>query len=671
MVTSNARSASPANKDALEDRLNVYRTLKRIRLFEERLAVLFQEGKVYGTAHPCVGQEATAVGALIDLRPEDFVAGTHRSHGHCIAKGADIGRMMMELLGREDGYCGGKGGSMHIAALDLNMLGCNGIVAGGIPHVAGAAMAAQLRGEDRVGIGFLGDGAANQGLLYETLNLAAIWKIPLIIVCENNQYALSARYHETQATPDIATKAAGFGMPSEVVDGMDVDAVRAAVGKAIARARRGDGPSFIECKTYRFLGHSLRNDRPKRDPEEIASWKARDPVAKNRALLADGHGLGSAAVDAIDAEEAKAIEAGVMVAEAAADPTKDKLFAGVYCDDPYEQTPPPRSAADETRQISYAQALNEALMAEMERDSSVIVFGEDVGEGGGVFGVTTGLQAKYGVARCRDTPISEQAITGLGVGLALGGARPVVEIQFMDIMTLAVDQLVNQAAKIRYMLGGKPTVPMVLRSPLGAGIRLAAQHSQSLEAWYMHVPGLTVVMPSTPYDAKGLLAAAIRSPNPIIFLEHKQLYFLSGPVPAEHYTLPIGKADVKREGKDVTVVATGAMVRKAIQVARKLSREDISMEVVDPVTLSPLDIDTIIASVRKTGRLVVVHEACRFGGPGGEIVAAVTEHAFKDLKAPPQRVGAPFTPVPYNQALELAYIPDEEQIAAAVRETMR
>lgn len=660
-----------ANFDAVSERKQIYRHLKRIRIFEERLADLFQAGKVYGTAHPCIGQEAVSVGALLKLTPRDYVTGTHRSHGHCIAKGADITQMMMELLGRAGGYCGGKGGSMHIAALDLGMLGCNGIVSAGLPHAAGAAMAAQLRGEDTVGVGFLGDGAANQGVLYETLNLAAVWKLPLVVVCENNHYALSARFAETQATADIATKAAGFGLPSEVVDGMDVDSVAAAVDRAVRRARAGDGPSFIECKTYRYWGHSLRNDRPKRAPEEIASWRARDPIDQNRRILLEEHGINEAEISAIDAEELASLETAVEAAEASPQPSLDALLEGVYCHDAYEETTPPRSEAEETRQTSFASALNEALAEEMARDSEIVVFGEDVGDAGGVFGVTTGLQQRFGWKRCRDTPISEQALTGLGIGLALGGARPVVEIQFMDIMTLTVDQLVNQAAKIRYMLGGGPKVPLVVRAPLGAGTRLAAQHSQSLEAWFMHVPGLKVVMPSTPYDAKGLLVSAIRDPNPIIFLEHKLLYFLSGPVPEEHYSLPIGVGEIKRAGTDVTVVATGGMVRKAIQVARQLGRNGVSVEVVDPRTLQPLDIDIILTSVTKTGRLVVVHEACQFGGAGGEIVSQVVEKAFASLKAPPVRVGAPFCPVPYNDALEQAFIPGEKQIAEAIAATMR
>jgi len=623
---------------------------------------------VYGTAHTCIGQEAVAVGSLFDLETSDFVTGTHRSHGHCIAKGADVGKMMAELLGKADGYCGGKGGSMHIADLDLNMLGCNGLVSAGVPHAAGAVMAAQLRGENRVAVAFHGDGAANQGVLYETLNLAAIWKLPLIVVCENNQYALSTPYSISQAGESVAARAAGFGIPAQVVDGMDVHAVRDATRQAIERARDGGGPEYIQCETYRYVGHSLRNDRPKRTAEEIASWKARDPLDAVSRELHTRYDVSPDLTAAIDAEEAERIEAAVAAAEKAPEPAPETLMLGIYCDDPYEEVPAPRSESDEERSTSYAGALNEALNQAMELDDRVMLFGEDVAEGGGVFGVSAGLKERFGADRVRDTPISEQAITGVGIGLALGDARPIVEIQFMDIMTLAADQLVNQAAKLRYMLGGRPRVPLVVRAPMGAGVKLAAQHSQSLETWFMHIPGLIVVAPSTPYDAKGLLHTAIRNPNPVVFLEHKLLYFLSGPVPEELYTIPFGVAEVKREGSDVTVVATSGMVRKALQAARRLKREGISVEVVDPRTLAPLDIDTIVTSVEKTGRLVVVHEACRFAGFGGEIAAAVTEKAFDALKAPPLRIGAPSTPVPYNAALEQLFIPSEKQIIETVRQ---
>jgi acetoin:2,6-dichlorophenolindophenol oxidoreductase subunit beta len=327
------------------------------------------------------------------------------------------------------------------------------------------------------------------------------------------------------------------------------------------------------------------------------------------------------------------------------------------------------SAASGTgvREITYAEAIAEALRTEMRLDPRVFVMGEDVGAFGGLFAGTKGLLQEFGPERVRDTPISEAALVGAGVGAALTGMRPMVEIQFMDFTACAMDQIVNQAAKIRFMLGGKANVPLVIRTPYGTGLKLASQHSQSLEAWFVHVPGLLVVMPSTPADAKGLLVTALRDPNPVIFLEHKLLYPTRGPVPEEQYTIPFGSADVKRPGKDVTIVATGLMVSKALAAAETLATEGIEVEVVDPRTLVPLDKATIIGSVKKTGRLVVVHEAVKRGGFGGEIAGIVAEEAFDYLDAPIKRVAGKNVPIAFNEVLERRAVPDVEDIVVAAR----
>jgi len=319
------------------------------------------------------------------------------------------------------------------------------------------------------------------------------------------------------------------------------------------------------------------------------------------------------------------------------------------------------------RTLTFAQALNEALKQEMRRDPLIYVAGEDVGRYGGIFGVTAGLLDEFGDKRVRDTPITESAIIGSAVGAAGTGLHPVVELMFVDFIGVALDQLFNQAAKIKYMFGGKAEMPLVVRATCGAGISAAAQHSQCLEAWFMHVPGLKVVVPSTPYDAKGLLIAAIRDHNPVVFLEHKMLYGVEGPVPEEAYTIPLGQADVKREGKDVTVVATMNMVHKALAAAEILAKDGISVEVIDPRTLTPFDQDTIINSVKKTHRLIVVTEEVKHAGSSAEIAARVAEHAFDYLDAPIKRVAAPFTPVPFSPALEKEFVPDEGKIIAAVK----
>lgn len=318
-------------------------------------------------------------------------------------------------------------------------------------------------------------------------------------------------------------------------------------------------------------------------------------------------------------------------------------------------------------EMTYSQAINEALREEMRRDQKVFVMGEDVGIFGGCFGVTTGMIDEFGPERVLDTPISETAIMGSAVGAAAAGLRPVPEIMFMDFLAVCLDELVNQAAKMRYMFGGKAKVPLTLRTVLGAGLGAAAQHSQSLEAWICHVPGLKVVMPSTAADAKGLLKSAIRDDNPVVFLEHKMMYAMSGEVPDGEYTIPLGKAEIKRVGKDVTIVATSLMVHKALAAAETLAAEGIEAEVIDPRTLVPFDKETLFQSVEKTGRLVIVHEAVKTGGFGGEIAAMVAEECFDVLDAPIKRVAAPFTPIPFATGLETAFIPNEEKIIEAVK----
>ena len=322
------------------------------------------------------------------------------------------------------------------------------------------------------------------------------------------------------------------------------------------------------------------------------------------------------------------------------------------------------------RKLTIRAAINEALRQEMKRDPDVYVLGEDVGVFGGCFGVTAGLIDEFGPERVIDTPITESAIVGSAVGAAATGLRPVAELMFMDFVGVTLDQIFNQAAKMRYMFGGKATIPMVIRTACGAGGSAAAQHSQSLEAWFMHVPGLKVVAPSTSYDAKGLLVSSIRDDNPVIFVEHKFIYDMEGEVPEDLYTVPLGKADVKREGSDVTVIATMAMVHRALEAAEELSKEGVSVEVVDPRTLQPLDNETIIESIKKTHKVVIVHEAVKFAGPGAEIAAMIADEAFDYLDAPVKRVAAPFTPVPFSPVLEKEYIPGKEKIIAAVREVV-
>ena len=554
---------------------------------------------------------------------------------------------------------------MHIADMELNIMGANGIVGAAMPLATGAGLAAKLQGTDKVAVAFFGDGASNQGVFHESLNLAAVWKLPVIFVCENNQYALSTSYRNTTAVSQVSNRAASYEIPGITVDGNDGVEVYLVLREAVDRARAGEGPTLIEAMTYRHGQHSLRvNLRDPRPEDELESWLDRDPIARMEKRLSAEGGFSADQFDETTQAVDEEIETAVTYGRESPEPPVQAMLDAVYAPHATYTEPGP----DTERMLSYPEALNEALDQEMLRDDRVFLMGEDVGATGGIFGVSKGLMERYGADRVRDTPISEATFVGCGVGAAIAGMRPVVEIQIFDFVALTMDMLVNQAAKFRFMLGGKPSVPLVVRGPQGGGIRLAAQHSQSLEAWFTHVPGLVVAAPSTPYDAKGLLVAAIRDDNPVVFLEQKLLYLGgNGPVPEELYAIPLGKADIKRAGTDVTVVATSAMVPRALSAATVLERDGISVEVVDPRTLQPLDEETILASVRKTNRLLIVHEAWVRGGFGAEVAAMVVDKAFDYLDAPIARLGAPHTPMPYNDRLELEVIPSQERIVEAIR----
>jgi 2-oxoisovalerate dehydrogenase E1 component len=643
----------------------LYRVMLRIRRFDEGVIDMFKEGLVKGTAHSYVGQEAVAAGACATLNKDDFVVSHHRGHGHCVAKGASLAKMMAELMGRVTGYSKGLGGSMHIADLDLNILGANGIVGAGIGIGTGAALSNKMRGNGAVGIAFFGDGATNEGIFHECLNIGSLWKLPVVYLCENNQYGLSTSIKDSTSIDVVSKRSAAYSLPGVTVDGNDVLAVHAAVEKAVARARRGEGPTLIEAMTYRYGDHSMRANLPAyRTDAEVSDWRKRDSIARFEDKLQSEFGFKTQTFERIRAEVEAEMAAAKEFAIASPEPTVQDMESAVYA--PHYTPPEPKPSA--ARELSFAEAIKEAIGQEMERDARVFVLGEDVGKIGGIFAATRGLIEKFGAERLRDTPISEAAIAACAVGSAITGMRPIAEVQIFDFITHMMDMIVNQSAKFRFMLGGNPTVPLVIRGPQGGGIRLAAQHSQSLEAWCTHVPGLVVLGPSSPYEAKGLLISAIREDNPVIFLEHKMLYVgKKALVPEEPYAIPIGKAVVKRPGRDVTLVATMAMVEVALQAATRLEDEGIDVEVIDPRTLRPLDEDAIVRSVKKTSRLVIAHEGWKRWGFGAEVAAMIAEKAIDWLDAPILRVGARDTPMPYNDKLERLVIPSADDIVEAVK----
>jgi 2-oxoisovalerate dehydrogenase E1 component len=672
-----------------EELVSYLRQVMEIRALENNIANLLSKAVLKGASHLYAGQEAVAVGAVAALRDDDLITSTHRGHGHAHAHGdahaktteakqEHYNKMMAEVLGKSGGYCKGKGGSMHIADVQHGNLGATGIVGGNIPVAVGAALAQKLQGTDRVVLCFFGDGAANEGNFHESLNMASLWNLPVVFVCENNMYAMSVPWAKASKLPDVASRACAYGIPGEVVDGMDVLAVRGVASQAVERARHGQGPTLIEAKTYRYYGHSHSDPRSYRTREEEAEWKECDPITVLKDNLESVKMLTEDEFEKMDEAVDAKLDTAMSFSNASPEPSVEEVDTDVYAPfkftvADYEADRRLRAAiakGEVKREISYAQALVEAASEEMKRDPKVFIMGEDVGLYGGAYGATRDLYKEFGEWRVIDTPISEATIGGAAVGAAMAGMRPIAEIMYVDFTPLAMDQIANQGAKNRYMFGGKTSVPMVIRTEGGAGRAIAAHHSQSLESLWTHFPGIYVVMPSTPYDAKGLLKAAIRDDNPVMFIEHKMLYKEKGFVPEEEYTIPFGVADIKRSGKDVTLVTYSRMVYRALEAAEKLASEGIDVEVIDLRTLKPLDINTIVNSVQKTGRFVGVTEAYENTSFINEVMAQVNEQAFDYLDAPMIRVAAANVPVPRAEILEDQAIPNTERIMAACRKVV-
>ncbi len=587
------RDGGPRESNLSRERLlELFYKMTLTRAFEEAAWSQYGLGKVHGTMHLCIGQEAVGIGAIAAIRPDDYIVSTHRGHAHAIGKGQDVREMMAELLGKENGVCHGRGGSMHMADVNLGSLGANGVVGGGLPLSVGAGLALKLKhptGDSPVVICFFGDGASNEGAFHESINMASVWKLPVIYLCENNQYGMSNSVKNAMSARQMIDRAPGYGIPGKQVDGMDVLAVYEAISEAAEYVRAGNGPILIDALTYRYLGHSKSDRQLYRTKDEVEAWKQRDAIAAfERYLLS----AGVASQDELDALKTKAdaaIEEAIAYGDAGPEPQVAHLMRDVYAEDPAVLAQPERvlpkwaSATFGTatrinppageRVITYSEALREAMAQALSSDPKVFMLGEDIGVYGGAFGVTKDLVEEFGRDRVRDTPISENAIIGAATGAAVLGMRPIAEMQFQDFITLGMEQTVLQAAKIRYMFGGKATVPMVVRMPAGSGTGAAAQHSESLESWFLSVPGIKVVAPASAYDAKGLLLAALADDNPVMFVENKLLYKSKGAVPVEPYIVPLGKAAVRRQGQHVSIAATSIMVHRALEAAKQLEAE--------------------------------------------------------------------------------------------------
>jgi len=707
------------------------RTIHEIRFFEEKVFDLLGQNIIKGASHLYAGQEATATGAIAAIEFGDVIGSTHRGHGHCGAMGNKYAkneserqthwnRMMAELMGKETGYCNGRGGSMHIADVKNGNLGSTGIVGGNQPTAVGAAIAEKYKKTGKVVLSFFGDGSTNTGTFHESMNMASTLNVPLVAVIENNLYGMSVPFSGSPVAgtvkasniTDIATRAEAYDVPAMIIDGQDVVAVYLAMKEAIEYARKNSKMMMVEAKTYRWYGHSKSDPRAYRTKDEEKQWHDRDPITVLSNKLLEEKLATQEELDAIKNQANDTIEAATKFGIDSPWPNVADLEKDVYVTETYEKsvvdnekklakkvteatqafnTAFAASAAKTKKDkaleaqtkvqsdfgmkvLNIGAALVEAQAEEMRRDKNVIILGEDVGLYGGAYAATKGLLTEFGLDRIIDTAISEAAITGAGVGAAIRGLRPIAEIMYVDFLTIAMDQLMHNGAFNRYMFGGHAKVPMVLRTEGGVGRCIAAHHSKSLEPWLVNIPGLYVVMPSTPYDAKGLLKAAIRSDNPVVFIEHKATYGQLGAVPTEDYIIPLGKADIKRAGKDVTIVSYSRMVMNALDAAEKLAKDGINAEVIDLRTVKPMDIDTVAASVKKTGKLVTLCESFAMCGVGAEITRRVIDYKFSNgktgfdcLKAAPVNMAAKDVPPPMSEPLENASIPSIDDVVNAIK----
>ena len=715
----------------LSDMLFFLELMHYIRAFETMIAQL-RSGQLLpfpgylfrGPTHLSVGQEAVAAGACAALKADDYITSTHRGHGHGIAKGAyalkvagpeqleafcgevsfasdkqdpfgramevHLYRTMAEFLGKEDGYCRGRGGGMHIADFHAGHLGANAIVGGSLAIATGAGMSMMFQDRSNVVLCFHGDGAVNNGIWSESINMACMSQfqekgVPVIYLIENNQYGMTGQgFGEITGIDYLARRGAGYAqnaMHAEVVNGMDVLAVRDAVNRAAEMCRKHQGPVLLEMMTYRFMGHSLSDQQWYRSKQEVAAWREQDAILRLEAQLIEAGELTADEAAQMRQRTNEHMRELTFKAANANDPASTTLHEGLHSEtnsneitDDLKTTTYDVSLVKDTRdkqgRLSYRDAVREAMFEEMLRDKRVVFYGEDVAEHGGAFAVTVGLYEIFGKDRVFNTAISESAICGSAVGMAVTGMRPVAELMFIDFILMSMDQIGNQAAKIKYMFGGYATVPWTLRTTIGGGKGYAGQHSQSLEAIPAHIPGLKIVAPATPSDMKGLLKTAIRDDNPVIVIEHQLLYADKEVVPKGEYLVPLGKAAIRREGGDVTIIAYSYMLKIALETAELLSSRGVQAEVIDLRSLVPLDLEALCTSVSKTGRAFVLSQAPKRCSFAEHLASEITENNFANLKAPVRIISAAAVPPPMSSVLEQESMPTAEKACEIIIGTM-
>ncbi len=645
--------------------LQMYRTMLEARRLDDRMWALNRQGRAPFVVSSS-GHEGAQIASVMAMDPDtDWCLPYYRDVGVVLGWGFRPLDIFLGVFSREaDPTSGGRQMPNHWSLRERRMFTHSSPIATQYPHAAGIAYAIQKSGGPGVVAVYGGEGSTSEGDWHEAMNFAGIHRLPLVVIIENNEYAISVPVAE-EVAGQVADRALGYGMQGVAVDGNDPLAMYAVSKEAVDRARNGEGPTLIEAKTYRYYAHtSDDDDKLYRTREEVESWRRRDPLILLKQYLIETRLLTEALEEQMETDIGEELAEAVKQAEAA--PVAADPLARVYALPITPEAPTTEVAVEpDGEEVNIVTAINQTLHEVMAAHPETVIFGEDVADPkGGAFKATKGLTEAFGKDRCFNTPLAEALIIGIGVGMAAADKIPIPEIQFADFIHPAFDQIVSEVARIHYRTNGDWKCPMVIRAPYGGGIHGALYHSQSIEAFYAHVPGLKVVIPSTPGDAKGLLVASVEDPDPVLFLEPKKLYRLAkGPFPAGPYRIPLGQAAIRRAGTDLTIVAYGTMSYYSVQAAALLAEQGVSAEVIDLRTIKPLDWPTVQASLAKTGRLLIVHEDNEFVGFGAEIAAQAAEKAFELLDAPVRRYATPDVPAfPFASELEAMVMPNTDGI---------
>ena len=646
-----------------EELLSIYKKLLLHRMIEKKMLILLRQGKI-SKWFSGIGQEAIAVGAALALQPDEWIMPLHRNLGVFTTRNMPLHKLFMQWQGNKDGYSKGRERSFHFGTKEYNICGMISHLGPQLSIADGVALAYKLRKENKVSLAFSGDGGTSEGDFHEALNTAAVWDLPVIFLIENNGYGLSTPVNEQYRCETLADRAKGYGMEGITIDGNNILSVYETIKGVRDYCIQNQKPYLIECLTFRMRGHEEASGVEYVPKSMLEEWAQKDPISNYEQFLLKENIVTVDDISIIHEEVKNFIESELQVAYNAAPliVNTEVEVADVYAPQPtinsqvstagedIQLSSGSRLPAPEKRMID---AIKEGLRQSMEKHSNLILMGQDIAEYGGAFKITEGFLAEFGKERVRNTPLCESAIIGAALGLSLEGFKSMMEMQFADFATVGFNQIINNLAKIYYRWGQNADV--VIRMPTGGGVGAGPFHSQSNEAWFVHTPGLKVVYPSTPEDAKGLLIAAINDPNPVMYFEHKALYrSISGPVPEAYYETEIGKARWVQPGTDISIITYGAGVHWATEYAAQ--HPNISVDILDLRTLLPLDYEAIKAAASRTGKVLLLHEDTLIGGIGGEISAWLGEHCFEVLDAPVMRCASLDTPVPFNIELEKIFM---------------